>query len=73
MYVGLMVRLGEEAAEVVRRMMKADGMKVEEKSALEASVLYPWLGGLVEWGGMQVRQMCVVIYQLSQREGQSYR
>jgi hypothetical protein len=70
MYVGLMVRLGEEAAEVVGRMMKADGMKVEEESALEASVLYPWLGGLVEWGGMQVSQMCIVIYQLSQREGQ---
>lgn len=69
MFVGMMVQFGDEAAEGIGRMMEADGLKVEE-GPLEPDILFPWLGELVEWGGMQASRMCRVVYRMSQITGE---
>lgn len=57
--------MGEEWADEILGMMKTDGVDIGD--GFTTGSIYKWLGGLVEWRGMQTNRMCRVVYMLSSK------
>lgn len=62
-YVGMRIKLMDRWQREMMRMMEEEGIDVGEGFKVEE--MYKWLGGLVEWGGMQASRICRVVYILS--------
>lgn len=65
MYVGLRMQWREEVEGILLEMLERSGIDMRSKVTIEQT--YRWLGGLVEWGGMQASEICRFIYIVGER------
>ncbi|KDN63952.1 hypothetical protein CSUB01_12489 [Colletotrichum sublineola] len=61
MFVGGMSQLPEATGQkIVKDAMDEEGFVLKEDEAKAEGALYRWLGGRIQWGGIEASRLCCV-------------